>query len=329
MKTEQLLYKLVSPAGVAGDEKRSFEQLRELFSQYGTVKTDNLGSIIIERAGEGKHIMLDAHLDTIGFVVAGIENGGFLRLAPVGGIDMRAVAGAELTVHGKEDIFAVICTVPPHLSKGESRPIEGDCYADTGLTEENLKAVVSVGDSAGFKNSFSKIGENRISSPYMDDRSGAVTLLKALEYTESRHKITLVLSAQEETGGSGAKCSAYSLAPDLSLAVDVSFAETPDANKKECGKIGAGPMVGFSPTLDSEFSRLLCEIAEKEGIPYQREVMGGRTSTNADQISISRGAVPSALVSVPLKFMHSPNETVDLRDIENSARLIARFLERV
>ena len=107
METKLLLQKLTSPAGVAGEEQSSFESLKELFSQYGIVSCDDTGSIIIEREGKGKHILLDAHLDTIGFVVTGIEDGGFLRLSKVGGVDMRTVEGAELIIHGKEDVFGV------------------------------------------------------------------------------------------------------------------------------------------------------------------------------------------------------------------------------
>lgn len=330
METKLLLQKLTSLAGVAGEEKSSFESLKELFSQYGSVSCDDTGSIIIEREGKGKHILLDAHLDTIGFVVTGIEDGGFLRLSKVGGVDMRTVEGAELIIHGKEDVFGVVCTVPPHLSEGESRVSkDGTCVADIGMTKEQAENAVALGDKVSFKPCFAELGENAVSSPYIDDRGGVAVLLKALEYTKTENKITLVLSAQEETGGAGATCAAFNARADLSLAVDVSFAHTPDSNIRECGKSGKGPMIGFSPILDRGLSELLVKIAEEKGIPYQKEIMNGRTGTNADHITVSRGGVPSALVSLPQKYMHTPVETADVRDIENCAKLIARFLERV
>lgn len=330
LQTAELLKKLIIPAGVAGDERGSFEELRELLSQYGEVKSDSSGNITVTRDGEGKHILLDAHFDTVGFVVTGIEEGGFLRLSKVGGPDMRTAEGTELTVHGKEDIFAVICTVPPHLSQGESRVSkDGSCVADTGMSTENLSRVVREGDRAGFKISFDRLGENCVSSPYTDNRAGAAVLLKALQYTKTKNKITLLLSAQEETGSAGAVCAGFKTDADMALAVDVSFALTPDSKASECGVAGKGPMIGFSPVLSRELSELLVKTAEENSIPCQREIMGGRTGTNADYLAVSRGAIPSALVSVPQKYMHTPVETVDLRDIESCAELVARFLERV
>ena len=330
MDAFELLEKLTSPAGVAGEEISSFEYLKGLFSAYGKVSQDASGSIIIEREGSGKHILLDAHLDTIGFVVTGITDDGFLRVTKVGGVDMRTVEGAELTIHGTEDIFGVVCTVPPHLSDGESRVSkDGTCVVDIGMSKEKAEKLVSIGDRASFRNSFSILNENVVSSPYIDDRGGIAVLLKALEYTNTENKITLVCSAQEETGGTGATCASFNCDADLSLSVDVSFAHTPDSNPKECGKMNGGPMIGYSPILNREYSDLLVKIAEENDIPYQKEIMNGRTGTNADHITISKGGIPSALVSLPQKYMHTPVETVDIRDIENCAKLIAQFLERV
>lgn len=330
MTTIELLKNLTSPAGVAGDENSSFETFKGLFSPYGKVSCDKVGNIIIEKDGKGKHILLDAHLDTIGFVVTGITDDGFLRVTKVGGVDMRTVEGTELTVHGTEDIFGVVCTVPPHLSDGENRVSkDGTCVVDIGMSKGDAEKIVSIGDRVSFKNSFSILSENVVSSPYIDDRGGAAVLLKALEYTKTDNKITVVCSAQEETGGTGATCASFNVMADLSLSVDVSFACTPDSNPKECGKMNGGPMIGYSPILSREYSELLVKIAEENNIPYQKEIMGGKTGTNADHITISKGGIPSALVSLPQKYMHTPVETVDIRDIENCAKLIARFLERV
>lgn len=329
MDTLELLEKLTSPAGVAGEETSSFESLKGLFSLYGKVSTDTAGSIIIEREGEGKHILLDAHLDTIGFVVTEIMEG-FVRLSKVGGVDMRTVEGMELTIHGTKDIYGVVCTVPPHLSEGESRvSTDGTCVADIGMSREDAEKVISVGDKVSFKNSFERLGENRVTATYIDDRGGIAVLLKALEYVNTDKKITLLCSAQEETGGTGAACAAFNIDADLALAVDVSFAATPDADPKECGKMNGGAMIGYSPILSREYSDLLVSLAKEMGIPYQKEIMSGRTGTNADHITISKGGVPSALVSLPQRYMHTPVETVDVRDIENCAKLIARFIERV
>ena len=330
MTTIELLEKLTSPAGVAGEENSSFEALKGLFSLYGDVSCDDTGNIFIHKKGKGKHILLDAHLDTIGFVVTGITNDGFVRLTKVGGVDMRTVEGMELTLHGKEDVYGVVCTVPPHLSNGESKvSTDGTCVADIGMTKEDAEKVICEGDKASFRASFEKLGENRVSATYIDDRGGIAVLLKALEYTNTENEITLVCSAQEETGGTGATCAAFNADADLSLSVDVSFATTPDSSAKECGKMNGGAMIGYSPILCREYSDLLVDIAKEKNIPYQKEIMNGRTGTNADHITISKGGVPSALVSLPQRYMHTPVEVADIRDIENCAKLIAEFLERV
>ncbi len=330
MTTIELLEKLTSPAGVAGEENSSFEALKGLFSLYGEVSSDVSGNIIIHKNGTGKHILLDAHLDTIGFVVTGITEDGFIRVQKVGGVDMRTVEGMELTLHGEKDIYGVICTVPPHLSDGESKvSADGTAVVDVGMTKEDAEKMISIGDRASFKSSFSVLNENRVSSPYIDDRGGIAVLLKALEYTKTENEITLVCSAQEETGGTGAKCASFNVDADLSVSVDVSFATTPDSKASECGKMNGGAMVGYAPILDRQYTELLVEIAKEKDIPYQKEIMNGRTGTNADHITISKGGVPSVLVSIPIRYMHTPVETVDLKDIESCAKLIAEFLERV
>ncbi len=330
MDTIELLKQLTSPVGVAGEEQSSFESLKGLFSRYGSVSTDAMGSIIIEREGKGKHILLDAHLDTIGFVVTGITDDGFVRLSKVGGIDMRTVEGMELIIHGEKDVYGVVCTVPPHLSDGDSKASkDGTCILDIGMSRENAEKVVSIGDKVSFKPSFERMGENRVTATYIDDRGGIAVLLKALEYVNTNKKITVLCSAQEETGGSGATCGAFNIKADVALAVDVSFAQSPDCNPRECGKMNGGAMVGFSPALSREYSNLLVSLAKEYDIPYQKEIMGGRTGTNADHITISRGGIPTALVSLPERNMHTPVEMVDVRDIESCAKLVARFIERV
>lgn len=330
MTTLEILEKLTSPAGVAGEEISSFGSLKGLFSLYGDVSCDATGNIIIHRNGNGKHILLDAHLDTIGFVVTGITDDGFVRVQKVGGVDMRTVEGMELILHGTKDIYGIVCTVPPHLSDGESKvSADGTAVVDVGMSKEETEKIISIGDRVSFKRSFSILNENRISSPYIDDRGGIAVLLKALEYTETENEITLVCSAQEETGGAGAACASFNADADLSVSVDVSFATTPDSKASECGKMNGGAMIGYAPILDRTYTELLVETAKEKDIPYQKEIMNGRTGTNADHITISKGGIPSVLVSLPIRYMHTPVEAVDLRDIEACAKLIADFLERV
>lgn len=330
MTTIELLEKLTSPAGVAGEEASSFEALKGLFSPFGEVSVDTMGSIIVHKKGKGKHILLDAHLDTIGFVVTGITDDGFVRVQKVGGVDMRTTEGMELTLHGRNDVYGVVCTVPPHLSDGESKvSADGTAVVDVGMTKENAEKVISIGDRASFRNSFTVLNGKMVSSPYIDDRGGIAVLLKTLEYAQTENEITLVCSAQEETGGAGATCASFNINADLSVSVDVSFGETPDSKSQECGKMNGGAMIGYAPILNREYTKLLVSIAKKNDIPYQKEIMNGRTGTNADHITISKGGIPSVLVSLPIRYMHTPVETVNINDVESCAKLIAKFIEEV
>ncbi len=330
MTTIELLERLTSPAGVAGEELSSFEALKGLFSPFGEVSCDTAGSVIIHRNGTGKHILLDAHLDTIGFVVTGITDDGFVRVQKVGGVDMRATEGMELTLHGAKDIYGVVCTVPPHLSNGDTKvSTDGTVVVDIGMSKEEAQNVILIGDRASFRSNFTVLGGDMVSSPYIDDRGGIVVLLKALEYAKTENEITLVCSAQEETGGTGATCASFNVSADLSLSVDVSFGETPDSNNRECGKMNGGAMIGYSPILNREYTEKLVSVAKKNDIPYQKEIMSGKTGTNADHITISKGGIPSVLVSLPIRYMHTPVETVSIKDIEACAKLIARFIEEV
>ncbi len=328
MDSLKLIKKLTSFTSVSGDEQSSFESLKELFSRYGDVTVDNLHNILIHKSGKGRKILLDAHMDTIGFVVTEIKDG-FLRLSKVGGIDFRVVEGAPLIVHGKDELNAFVCTVPPHLSEEEKVSEDGTVTADTGLSQETLQELVCLGDKASFAPSFSQMSGDMISSPYLDDRAGVAVLLNAMEMQKSDCDITLMLSAQEETGGSGSAVGSYHETYDLAVAVDVSFAMGPGCKEHECGVIHKGPMIGFSPILSREYSEKLVNIASRDYIPYQREIMNGRTGTNADEIVISRDGIPSALVSIPIRNMHTPVECCALSDLDNCSKLIAKFIEEV
>ena len=141
-------------------------------------------------------------------------------------------------------------------------------------------------------------------------------------------KVTVMFSSQEEVGTRGASVGPYAKNVDEAIAVDVSFGWTPFCKKSDCGEIGKGPMIGFSPILDKKMSNALVSVAEKNGIPYQKEIIGGgHTGTNADTITVSESGIKTALISIPEKYMHSPIEVVDITDVENTARLIAEYVK--
>lgn len=335
MDTKQLLLQFSAVCGVAGRETEAADYAKKLLEPYGAVTVSPLGSVICavrEPALGGDHILLDAHIDEIGMVVTFITDDGFLRVGPCGGIDRRLLAASPVTVHTAEDaINGVVCSVPPHLSDGEKKnqKVE-DIYIDIGLSGEEAEAAVLPGDIVTLQSASRALLNGLVSGKAIDDRAGCVAHLKALEYlgdTKLSCGLTVVFSSMEEVGGQGAKTAAYTAAPTHAIAVDVSFAFTPDSRKDKCGALKQGPMIGFAPILDRELSDKLAEVAKAQDIPCQREVMGGRTGTNADSIVTAQGGVVTGLISIPQKYMHTPIETVAVQDVEDTGKLIAAYIK--
>ncbi|MEG2597483.1 MAG: M42 family peptidase, partial [Oscillospiraceae bacterium] len=273
------------------------------------------------------------HIDEIGMIVTYITDEGFLKVAPCGGMDMRLLLAQEVVIHGNRPISGIVCTKPPHLTSEEETkkvPQIDEISIDTGYKKAELESLVSLGDRVTLKSNFTEMLNGKIISKSLDDRACMVCILYALEQLKGKAldcSLTVVFSAQEETGGAGAAISSYKVNPDVAIAVDVSFAHTADADEKKCGKMGKGPMIGMAPMLNRLLSNELLILAKERNIPYQIEVITGRTTgTNADEISISRGGVKTGVLSLPLKYMHMPIEMIALSDVENVGRLLAEYL---
>ncbi|MCR5208085.1 MAG: M20/M25/M40 family metallo-hydrolase [Eubacterium sp.] len=331
MNTVELLEKLTSAVGVSGAENEIGKTVAGLLSQYGKVYTDSMNNVYCT-FGEGAHFLLDAHIDEIGFIVKAVSDGGFLKVDRCGGIDCRMLLGSEVCVHGKKELRGVISTLPPHLQKdGDSKKVPGldEIAIDIGLDKKEAEELVSSGDRVTFKRNFNKLLNNQLSASVLDDRSGAAAVILAIDMLKDVNaKITVMLSSQEEVGCRGASVGVFDKKVDEAIAVDVTFGYSPLCKKSECCELGKGPAIGFSPVLNAEMSKKLVAVAEMNGIPYQREVMGGgHTGTNADVISVNESGVRTALLSIPEKYMHSPIEIIDTSDVENTARLITEYIK--
>ncbi len=327
-----LLEKLCTAKGVSGAENEAAAVASELLGRYMPVTVDALGSVKGTKGSGKVHILLDAHLDQIGLVVTAIDEDGFLKVSKCGGADIRVLAASEVTVHGKERLFGVVTSTPPHLvtadDSGKAKSFD-DIAVDIGMNKEDAGKYVSLGDRITFKCKFTRLAGNRVSSPSIDDRAGVAAIIRCLEMLEGKEldcKLTVCFSVQEETGGSGAQTAAFSADADEAIAVDVSFASAPDVSGEKYASLGGGAMIGYAPSLDYEMSRKLSDIAEKKNIPNQPEVMGGKTGTNCDEIQVAGKGVRTALISVPLRNMHTAVEVCDLEDIENTARLMAEYI---
>lgn len=331
MDVRQILKDLTIGAGVSGYEQEIVPIAEKYLKEYGDVHTDALGNVILTIDGEGDGVLLDAHMDMVGMIVTAITPEGFLRVDACGHIDTRQLGAQQVTIHGKKNISGIVISTPPHLQgNSENNGMKmSDVLIDTGFSENEIKKIVSLGDRVTVNSEFTELLGDRVSCGALDDRAGMASLICALEYLREKgceKKITVSFSTREEVGGSGAKTAAFNAEAKELIAVDVSFADTPDSNSEECGELSKGPMIGVSASLDYDMSQRFIGTAKKCGIPYQLEIMGGRTGTDADGMTIARGGFISGLISIPLRYMHTGVEVVSVSDVENTGRLIAEYI---
>lgn len=332
MDITEILEKLCKSGGVSGDETETSEIALSYLKEYDKNAFIKNGSVFGKIGNGGKKILLDAHIDRIGFIVTSITDDGFIKVANCGGIDKRLLPALPVKIYGNKTIDGVFVSVPPHLASEEKPLAVNEMYIDTGYSKEELEKIVSLGDTISFDTTFKKLLGNRVSGSALDDRSGVVAILYALELLKNENlncELRILFSTEEEVGERGATTGAFYLNPDIAIAVDVSFAYASGEKEDKCGKMGKGVMIGISPSLDRELSHTLISIAKEKNIPYQTEVMNGRTGTNADRFSVNREGACSSTLSIPLKYMHTPTEIIDTDDIVSVSKLIAEYVKGV
>ncbi len=330
----KMIIELSQANGTPGMEWDISDKIKEWIPYSMTAENDKTGNVVATLEGTGKTFLLDAHMDRIGLIVTAIEEGGFLRVAKCGGMDARVLAAQDVTVWGKEPVYGVITSTPPHLvtadDAGKAKDFD-DMLVDTGLSKEEAEKLISQGDRITVRTPVSELLNERISCAALDDRAGCAVIIRAAEIvaeSENHPTVKLLFSGQEETGGTGAVNGSFLIEADECISVDVSFADAPDMPSKKCGKLDKGPMIGFSPVLCYDMSRKLEVIAKEKEIPYQLELMSDATGTNADHIALSKGGIKTGLVSIPLRNMHTGVEVISVNDVENCARLIAEYILR-
>lgn len=333
---KEFLFRLCGAPGVAGCEAAAAEQAARELSPYARVETDALGNVVahLGKPDAKEHILLDAHNDQIGLIITGVDKDGFLCMDRCGGVDRRVVPGAPVLVYGREVLTGIVSCMPPHLMEAGEKKLESveKLRIDVGLSREEAEQLVSPGDRALLWSRPASLLGSRVTCAALDDRCGAAALIRCAELLQGAElncQVTILLSAMEEIGGQGARVGAYAAQATRAIAVDVSFAHQPGVPKENTGVLGGGPMIGIAPILNREMARELTALAEKLDMPHTTEVMGGRTSTNSDELAVARGGVRTALVSIPLRYMHTAVEVIDLRDVEYTARLLAEYVKGV
>lgn len=329
---QEIIKKIANIPGVSGFEQSlAFELKNILKDKCDDVYIDKLNNVIGIKKSKNtcaKTVLLDAHIDQIGFIVTEILENGFLRFAAVGGIDHRMLLGLEVDILSDEIIRGIISCTPPHLieaDKVKDAILIKDMLIDTGLKNHNI----TIGTPIVFAQEVYNIDDSSITGKCLDDRAGCSIILKlANDLTEVELPFNLVymLSSTEETSGAGARVGTYSIYPDLGIVIDVTHGKTPDAPSDKTFEFGGGVMIGMGPNLDKSITRQFIKLAKANDIKYGIEVMEGSTGTNAWTMQIVKSGVPVVLLSIPLRYMHTPIETIKLSDLQATYDLIYKFL---
>ncbi len=338
METYEILKALTDEKGVSGFEGKIADTAKKLLAPFCDETYENRFKSVIgfkkSQNKNAKKLMIEAHLDQIGLMVSKFKGDGFLSFVPVGGVDSRILSGSEVIIlgKGKEKVYGIIGAKPPHLSGSDDKdkmPKIDHMLIDTGLREEELKEKVSVGDSIIFKSSLTRLLGNECCSSAMDNRAGVTAILKAIEgLSSSPYDLYFAFASEEELGLHGAYTLAEEIRPDLAVVIDVTHGMTPDT-KDEVGvfKTGCGAVIGRGPNFDSEFAEKIIEIAKEKNIKYEVEVASGNSGTDAWAIQNSFGGAKTALISIPVKYMHTSVETLDIADVEAVSALIKEIME--
>lgn len=304
---------------------------------FDGIRTDSVGNLILFRAcgREGApRILVDAHLDEVGFVVSEVCEGGFLRFAPIGGMDPSVLQAADVCVYGKETLRGVISSTPPHLraDRDGTLPEIGEMLIDvgTGYTKEELEKLVPVGSTVGFAPVYRELFGDRILGKSFDDKACAACAAYGIANTpreELAGDVYLLLSRYEETSRLGGVTPAvFAIEPDYALVLDVNLGRVPDVPKYETVELDGGISLSLSSATDLRLTRRLGAICEQEEIPFVWIAAASSTGTNATSVQLVRGGIPTADVGLPLQSMHTPCEVISLADCVSMARATSAFV---
>lgn len=335
MDSRQLLKSLCSSQTPSSREDMIYPLIKEIFNSFGDIYIDSMNNIVVHKKGKGKNsIMIMAHADEVFLIVTEICEGGFLKFKGVG-IDPKALVSQEVLIHGKEDILGIIGIKPPYIMNNDEKDkaISMDTLLiDTGYTKESLEKIVRVGDFATVKGEFVELLNNNVSCKSMDDRTGIAAMYQcARELQDVNHDLDVyfVCSCQEEVGHRGAKMASYNLNPHIGIAIDTTFDSGPMGDKDRENVLGNGPIICIGPNLHPKLNKKIMEIGRKYKIPYGVEVEPSNTGTDAWDIQITKSGIPTMLISIPIKYMHTRVEVANVEDIKNTGRLIAKLIEEL
>ncbi|HCS75140.1 MAG TPA: aminopeptidase [Clostridiales bacterium] len=336
----EFLAELMEIPGVSGYEEQTANRVADEFSRYcDEVRTDSFFNVYGIKKGTAvkedyirPKVMLAAHMDEIALMVRDIDEKGFLRFTSIGGVDQRILPAQEVSVHGRKKLHGIICTLPPHLQEaGESQKVMKmkDMCIDLGMPADKVKELVRVGDLITFISPLVSMQGSLVNGKSLDDRASVVLLvevMKELDRLQYQAEVVCVATVQEEVGTRGAIISSYSTEPDIGIAIDVTHGETPDASKEDTHPMDKGVVVCKGPNMHPGLTDKFLDVAKEFGMECLIEIEPRPTGTDARSIQISRSGVPTILLAIPLRYMHTTVETMNMEHIKSGARLIALFI---
>lgn len=347
MDVFETLERLVNVPGPSGREQAIAATITELWQPYvDEITVDRIGNLVALKKGEGKSprpgLLIAAHMDEIALIVTQLDShpnpdgAGFLRVTQVGGVDRRQLYGQLVLIHGKEDLPGIIGALPASMlpAPRRTKPYNyQEIVVDPGLPYHELKTRVSVGDFISFQQPLHRTQNGTATGKSLDNRASVAAVTVALDYLKHRTHtwdIYAVATAQEETGLLGAATSAHHLKPDLAIALDVTFGKSPGA--KDNGltfALGSGPVLGIGPNLHPGVMQALHDTATALEMKTTVEPLPRSSGTDAITLQIARAGIPTGLIGLPLRYMHTMVEMISLKDIERSGRLLGELITRL
>lgn len=335
MRTVDFLREVCDLPGLTGHEGPVAEHIAAAFRPYADeVWVDKLNNVIARVRGDGPKVVFAAHLDEIGLMVVKIEEDGALRVGNVGGVDPRILPGMRVRVRGRQVMLGVIGAKAPHLLSEEERQknyLREDLYIDLGMPAERVRQMVRIGDLVTLESRFVQLENERYTTKTADDRACVAILYRALQLLQglkTRADLYFVATCQEEIGSYGAGMAGFSLDADYAVALDVTHARTPGAPEVGTHRLDS-LVASMGPYLQPALRGKLMEVAKAQNIEVQTAVVPRTTSTDADNLGIQRGGIPTVLLELPLKYMHTSVELLDMHTLEEGARLLAHFAAAV
>ena len=337
--TLSILKELIATSGLSGNEIEVREAIQKTWAPLvDELSLSKLGSLHGLKQGDATaprpRILISTHMDAIGLMVTGIA-GEFLRVTHVGGIDPRILPGQLVKVHGKEVLPGLVIKPPDHLLPESAcgKPVEiQHLFVDPGLTQQEVAELVTVGDLVSFAQEPLEMAGDILVGHSLDNRASVAALtvcLQELQTLKHRWDVWAVASVQEEVTYAGAYTSGYEIHPDLAVAIDVTFATGPGTADYNAYPLESGPALGWGPVIHPALFREFKTIAEELEIPYSKDVLPRLSWTDADAIQVTAEGIPTMLLSIPLRYMHTPVEMIALKDVTRTGRLLAEFIAKL